>query len=190
MIVNKYSNPPSYTQFHRIVKKFPEADKPFQNFAKKDLENMIFTWQDNCRYENVSFKDGLYAGKPNPYSLNVTEIEVGGQRLHNWLHFQITSNDDLRAKSGATGKIKMAFIVVSDQEGRHVGDFNHALPCAGSGKYQCKCKYYKTPKVGTKQCHHGGRDDHVPCMFTSDKVVSVSCSSSSVLANKPFEPRV
>jgi len=71
----------------------------------------------------------------------------------------------------ATGKMKMGFLMVADENGSPVGDFAHDIPCGAD----CNCKHFKPTNVSGKppRCLQAKRKEHVPCMFTDDKVISV-----------------
>jgi hypothetical protein len=117
----------------------------------------------------------------NPFEVEITEVKVNNRRLHNHLHFTIGFKNgqfppvvtrglsSSNVPGGPTltqkqfGKISYAFIIVHDQNGWPIGDFNTRLPCGQCG---ANCV--------PPNCHQAEYEDTIPCMILSKYTPTVS----------------
>lgn len=136
----------------------------------------IFSLQDGCELRYMKAPISKTGGAINPiaketkakenqYRLSVTQVKVRGHHLHNWLHVRIHSigNAGLNTDDLGSGKIKMAFLVVTDALGFPVGEFVNTIPCGP----KCNCT-----NSDTESCHQGTPEDTIPCMFDGFRVVT------------------
>jgi len=172
------TDPQPYPQFKEIFEIFP--DEGLQDGILDPHTDDIFSHGDYCelKYVKADFAGctncpgkATVPNKENPYRLDVTEISVGGKRLHNWLHVRMYSVQKLRAPVRATGKIKYAFLMAMDTDSFPIGDFNNNIPCG----HDCNCD--------SKRCHQGNATDSIPCMFTDENVVTVDQKKKNFFRN-------
>jgi len=109
----------------------------------------------------------------NPYIVQITEITVGGIRMHNWLHVVVRA-DAIRQKRGAqncpTGKMKYVILEARDELGNPVGEFTDEIPCHGGNRTG---NPRACPAGLTCRSVFGTKKNYMPCMFVPNYAIMV-----------------
>ncbi len=161
-----------YTKGHTYNKRIMDDAEKLEVRALDDPKYVDFTFKKGDKNLGYLYRPAIPENQPdrkckNPYFIDVTEIEVDGVKLHNWLHITVyvrRENIIKGRKNCATGKMKWILLEVRDSLGLPIGDFSSTFPCGAS----CRCKSSNCKMV------KGMRHHAMPCMFTPTRALTVS----------------